>query len=286
VYDKTVRRRRAVLGLLVICSLILLTASFGGSSGPLGSIQRGVFEVISPIQDGASRALKPFRDLFGWFGDTLDAKGENKDLRKERDELRVQVARLQDDARANADLRRQLGLAKQLSFDQMGPVSARVSGASPTVWFQTLYINKGSTDGIRVDQPVVANGGLVGRVSTVTPRASVVRLLTDSRFAASARISQSGVVGLVKAAAGSPRDLVMKYLTASDVVERGQIVVTKGTDSRRFASLFPQGIPIGRVTKVDDPGSDSQQVHIRPYVNPRDVDYVQVLTKIPDGVHA
>ncbi|MEA2340999.1 MAG: rod shape-determining protein MreC, partial [Solirubrobacteraceae bacterium] len=75
-YDKTVRRRRAVLALLVVSSIVLLTASFGGSGG-VSSVQRGVFEVISPIQDGASRALKPFRDLFGWVGDTLDAKGQN-----------------------------------------------------------------------------------------------------------------------------------------------------------------------------------------------------------------
>ena len=91
-YDKTVRRRRLVLGLLVACSLILLTAFFGESSGGgLHSVQRGVLEVVSPIQDGASRVLKPVRDLFGWVGDTLDAKGEVKSLRKERDALRAQA---------------------------------------------------------------------------------------------------------------------------------------------------------------------------------------------------
>ena len=78
-YDKTVRRRRAVLGLLVACSLILLTAYFGESAGGgLHAVQRGVLEVVSPIQEGASRALKPVRDLVGWVGDTLDAKGEVK----------------------------------------------------------------------------------------------------------------------------------------------------------------------------------------------------------------
>ena len=74
-YDsKTVRRRRAVLGLLVACSLILLTASFGGDGGAVGSVQRGFSEVLNPVQEGASRALKPVRDLFGWFGDTLRAR--------------------------------------------------------------------------------------------------------------------------------------------------------------------------------------------------------------------
>ncbi len=71
-YDKTVRRRRAVLALLVVLSLILLTAYFGeASGGRLHSVQRGFLTVVSPIQDGANKALKPVRDLFGWFGDTL-----------------------------------------------------------------------------------------------------------------------------------------------------------------------------------------------------------------------
>ena len=89
-YDKTVRRRRAVLALLVVLSLILLTAYFGEApSGGLHSVQRGFLTVVSPIQDGANKALKPVRDLFGWFGDTLHAKGQRDELRKQVDRLRA-----------------------------------------------------------------------------------------------------------------------------------------------------------------------------------------------------
>src|SRR5919112_6295618 len=95
-HDKVVRRRRAVLAVLVLLSLFLLTAYFGESStGTLHGVQRGAMEVLAPIQEGANRALKPFRDLFGWFGDTLDAKNERDELRKERDQLRREVADLQ-----------------------------------------------------------------------------------------------------------------------------------------------------------------------------------------------
>src|SRR4051812_50052423 len=81
-----VRRRRAVLALLVACSLILLTAYYGESAGGgLHAVQRGFLEVVSPIQEGASRALKPVRDLFGWFDDAVHAK-------KDRDKLSKQVA--------------------------------------------------------------------------------------------------------------------------------------------------------------------------------------------------
>jgi len=95
-YDRQVRRRRAVLLALVLSSFALLTAYFGESTGgPLRSVQTGAMEVFAPVQEGANRALKPFRDLYGWFGATLDAKDERDKLEAERDTLRQEVARLQ-----------------------------------------------------------------------------------------------------------------------------------------------------------------------------------------------
>src|SRR5690242_198394 len=90
-HDKAVRRRRAVLVVLVAASLILLTAYYGESNdGRLHSVQRGVLGALSPIQEGASRVFKPVRDLFGWFGDTLDAKDQRDKAIAERDRYRSQ----------------------------------------------------------------------------------------------------------------------------------------------------------------------------------------------------
>src|SRR5919204_4758575 len=146
-HDKAVRRRRAVLAILVILSLFLLTAYFGESSGGgLHAVQRGAMEVLAPIQEGANRALKPFRALFGWFGDTLDAKKERDQLRAERDRLRRELAQLSvryDDAV------QQKGLNAQNTTGGLGqyqPVEARVYSRSPSTWYQTVTINKGSSD--------------------------------------------------------------------------------------------------------------------------------------------
>ena len=281
-YDKTVRRRRAVLGLLVAGSLILLTAYFGESAGGgLHSVQRGVVEVVSPIQEGASRALKPVRDLVGWVGDTIDAKGEVKQLRAERNALRDQAVTGAAAARENDQLRGLLNLDKARGLDDEGPVAARVIGQDQSVWWSQVLINKGTGDGVLPNHPVVSPEGLVGVVSTATSNSAIVTLLTDHRTAVGARVAESGVGGVIEVEAGRPNDLVMRFTTRNDEVTPGQTVITAGTQSRtdRVTSLYPPRIPIGRVTRVDDPATDDQLVHVRPFANMRRLDFVQVLTR-------
>ena len=162
-YDRQVRRRRAVLLALVACCLVLLTAYFGESSGgPLKSVQTGAMEVVAPVQEGANRALKPFRDLFGWFGDTLDAKDQRDALEAERDTLRQQVARMEGAENENEQLRDMVDYSRSSGIDAYEPVTARVYSRSNSSWYSTIEINKGSSDGVRADQPVINGEGLVG----------------------------------------------------------------------------------------------------------------------------
>ena len=281
-YDKTVRRRRVVLGLLVVSSLVLLTAYFGESAGGgLHAAQRGVVEVVSPIQEGASRALKPARDLIGWVGDTIDAKGEVKQLRAERNALRERAVEGTAAQRENDQLRRLLNLDRARGLTDVGPVTSRVIGQDPNLWWSQVLINKGTSDGVAVNHPVVGPEGLVGVVSEAAGNSAVVTLLTDHRTAVGARIAESGVGGTLQVEAGRPTDLVMNFTTRNDEVTPGQTVITSGTESRltRVSSLYPPRIPIGRVTRVDDPGTDDQEIHVRPFADMRRLDFVQVLTR-------
>jgi rod shape-determining protein MreC len=282
VYDKTVRRRRAVLGLLVACSLILLTAYFGESTGGgLHSVQRGVVEVVSPIQEGANRALKPVRDLVGWVGDTIDAKGEVKQLRAQRNALRSQAITGAAAERENAQLRNLLSLDRARGLTDEAPVTARVLGQDPNLWWSQVLINKGTNDGVLPNHPVVGPEGLVGIVSDATSGSAIVTLLTSHTMAVGAKIAESGVGGTIQAVEGRPNDLLLQYTTRNDEVSPGQNVITAGTQSRtdRVTSLYPPRIPIGRVTRVDDPGTDNQIVHVRPFANMHRLDFVQVLTR-------
>jgi rod shape-determining protein MreC len=277
VYDKTVRRRRAVLALLVVLSLILLTAYFGEApNGGLHSVQRGFLTVVSPIQDGANKALKPVRDLFGWFGDTLHAKSQRNELLKQNDRLRKEVIADRADQHGYQEL---LGLyhLDQLSVNSYRPVTATVVGKSPNIWYSTVWIDKGTSSGVQRNDPVVNAEGLVGKVAQATSDGSVVDLITDSEVGVSARINGTGATGVVQPKVGDPNDLVLQYLPANTSATSGEYVVTSGTVASPDDSLYPPGIPIGQVSSVDEE-SAYKSVNVHPLANLHNLDVVQVLT--------
>ncbi|HWT25264.1 MAG TPA: rod shape-determining protein MreC [Solirubrobacteraceae bacterium] len=276
-YDKQVRRRRAVLAALVACCILLLTVYFTEpSNGGLHATQRGAMEVLAPVQEGANRALKPFRDLFGWFGDTLDAKEERDALRKERDTLRQEVARLELERAENEELRGLLSFNRTTDYQ---PVTARVYVRSPSTWYSTVQINKGASDGVRVNQPVVNGAGLVGKVKSVSDGNAVVMLLTDQQFGVAAQAVKAREPGAVLPAVGAPGDLLLDLVPRAKRVKPGDQVITAGTVSERLSSPFPRGLLIGTVKRIEGDGELDRTIHVEPAADLRRLDIVQVLTR-------
>ena len=276
-YRKQVRRRRALLALLIIGSFVLLTITYGrGSNG----LQRGVSTIFSPIQSAADRALKPARDLVNWFDQTFDARGRNSRLQTE-----LQTAR-KEAVGASAALAENAQLRKLLSLDHSGaipsgyePVTGRVIARSPTVWFSDVGIDVGSGDGVEVNDPVVNGDGLVGTVNAVTPGSSTVTLIVDGSSAVSAKVVPPGVQGSVRPSVGDPGDLILDFIDSTKRVHAGQAVVTAGWQAQELESKFPPNIPVGEITEAGIVEQEAQQkVHLRPYADLRNLDFVQVLT--------
>ena len=276
-YRKQVRRRRAVLALLIVGSFVLLTITYGrGSDG----VQRGVSTIFSPVQSVADRALKPARDLVNWFDQTFDARGENSELRSELQEARKQAIGADAALAENAQLRNLLKLDRGGAIPSgYDPVTGRVIARSPSVWFSDVTIDAGSGDGVEVDDPVVNGDGLVGTVAAVTGGSAQVTLIADHSSAVSGKVVPLGVQGVVRPNVGDPGDLILDFIDSAKHVHKGQDVVTAGWRGQGIESRFPPNLPIGEVVKASIVEQEAQQqVHIRPFADLRDLDLVQVLT--------
>ena len=272
-HDKAVRRRRAVLVVLVAASLILLTAYYGESSdGRLHQVQRGVLGALAPIQEGASRVLKPFRDLAGWFGDTIDAKDQ-------RDKLRTQLIAANERV-SQAEQQAAINRIDDLGMSKYGPVDARVFVHSPNIWYQRIEINKGLDDDVHRGDPVINGSGLVGKVEDATGGSAIVTLLTDQSFATGVYVGGGRVQGSITPAVGAPGDLLFEPVDANAKVKEGDYVYTAGTTDNRLRSRYPAAILVGTVSRIDLGNGDlERRVHVKPAAEMLQVDMVQVLTK-------
>jgi len=282
VYDKkVVRRRRAVLGVLVALSLGLLTVYFGENGGGiLHGVQNGTSSAFSPLEKGVSVVFKPVSNFTHWTGDVFHANKENKQLKKQVQQLRAQLAQSQTAQRDAAQLRSLVGLPHASNFAAGGKlVTARVISRSPTVWYSNVIINVGSGDGVHIDDPVIAAGGLAGKVTSVGGGQAEVTLITDQSSNVSAEVMPDGSNGIVRPEVGNPNDMLLDYIQEGAKIAKGDSVVTSGFTSSKLDSLFPRDIPIGKVTKVEPSELEQyQRVHIQPYADLRRMDYVQVLT--------
>jgi rod shape-determining protein MreC len=278
VYRKQVRRRRAVLALLIVGSFALLTLTYGrGSTG----VQSGVSAVLNPVASVLDRALKPARDLVNWFDETFDARGKNSRLHSELEKARKQAVGGQAALAENAELRKLLHLDKSGAIPSgYEPVTAEVISRSPTVWYSDVTIDVGSSDGVAVEDPVIDGDGLVGKVSAVGGGFCKVTLITDSSSAVSAKAVPGGLQGLLTATVGEPNTLIMEFINSDKSLYKGLEVVTAGWKAPGgLEARFPPNIPIGEVTSASFVEQETQAiVHVRPYADVRNMETVQVLT--------
>ena len=164
--------RRLVFVFLIIASLAILTVSFRESeSGPVHAVQQAGLSLLSPLQSWGARAAEPFQDGYRWIRTLWSAHEEADRLAKELQALQGEAVKLKEQAEENQRLKSLLDLRDKGTFPEGTDFEvARVTGKSPTRWQAWIQIDKGSADGIKVDQPVVGatpiGRGIAGRQGT------------------------------------------------------------------------------------------------------------------------
>jgi len=259
-----------VAAVLVLFSLALITVYFRESEGgTLHSAQRIGLSVAMPFEVAGERIARPFRDAWGWTSDLVGAKQENEKLRKQVEALRQRVIQEQTAVSENDRLRDLLSFVDGPSFPAgFTGVSTRVVGRPPSAYNQQVLIAAGSSAGIRRNDPVVTQDGLVGLVTNVTSNGAKVTLLTDQSSAVSAIVLESGSAGLVRHGPSDSSALVLDRVGKDELVEEGNLVITAGWRSGKLESLYPRGIPVGMVKSVGQQDVDLyKRIQVAPLVN-------------------
>jgi rod shape-determining protein MreC len=187
------------------------------------------------------------------------AQSENDLLKQRVQELEVEIQGNQDLAAENERLRGLLGLKEESKYKV---VTARIIGRDPSIWFDSAIINRGSLDGIKLNMPVVTDGGLVGRVTAVGPLTSQVDLITRDKSGLGAVIGEIGASQALGVVSGtSKRNVVeMRYVSGSTEVQPGQEVFTTGQDG-----IYPSGLKVGEIVEVNSGSATTpHQIFIRP----------------------
>lgn len=250
-----------VLLLLTAFTLTALDAR-SGDGGPFASLRRGVDAALGPAQRALGAAVDRVVGV-------VDGESEaDERLRQEIQRLRAELARTDDLRRRVRELDELLRLADAGSYPV---VPARVSARGAAFGFaSTVTIDAGSADGVEPGQTVVAGSGLLGRTVRVGPFTSTVLLLTDPGFTVGARLDREGTVGL----ATGTGDALEFALVEGGRLREGDALLTTGSDT------FVPGVPVGRVSSVDDRRQVSTAV-VEPFVDVTALDLVGVVTEPP-----
>jgi rod shape-determining protein MreC len=262
-------KRRIVVGLLVLLSLVLITVSFRSSA--LDGAQGTVAGILRPFEVAADRVSRPFRDAVSWTNGLITAKSENKKLRTQVQDLRQQVIQDESALQENVQLKGQLRYNGPPSIADFGQVGAAILANPQSPIDESVTIAGGSRSGIAAGNVVVdpSTGGLVGTVDRVWPHIARVTLLTDAQSAVTARDLTSPAVGVITRGGGGSDVLVLDLVPKGDFVGIGDTVITAGSiGTGALPSLFPRGIPVGTVSSSSNTDVNAfKNIQVKPLVD-------------------
>jgi rod shape-determining protein MreC len=211
------------------------------------------------VQSPVTSVTSGVTGYFQSFVNLRSAQSENDALKQRVQELEVEVQQKEELAKENDSLKSLLELKNESKYKIL---PAQIIGRDPSLWFDSAIINRGSLDGVKLNMPIVNNGGLIGRVIAVSPITAQINLVTKDKSGLGGVIGElatSNALGVVSGN-GKRELLEMGYIPGTIEVQVGEMVYTTGQDG-----IYPAGLKIGEVAEVK-PGSATvtQQIFIKP----------------------
>jgi rod shape-determining protein MreC len=246
-----------ILAPLLLLHLTLISLQVEDPQGTL-LFRRAVLTLSTPafrVVSGVNSAVRETWTGWVWL---RGAREENRTLHESVRQLKLREHMLEEARLENERLRRLLGYRERLAHPS---IAARVVGRSPDYLSNVAFVDRGASDGVQADSPVVTEAGVIGRVILVFPESSQVQLITNPDAAVGATVTRTQSLGVVKGT-GNPI-LELHYVGATEQIEVGDTLVTSGLDG-----VFPSGIPVGTVVSSRRGKSVFREIEIQPSADP------------------
>lgn len=277
---RVLARRVIIGGAVVLCVLLLTIYGRETNSGPLHGVQNAAGTVVTPLEDGVSRAVQPVRNAWDWADGLANARDRAARLSKEVQTLKGELIQEQFENEELPKIAGLAGLGDEWNRDYtQRPADIIARSASP--YYTDARIDVGTDQGVVVNSPVIAQGGagpaLVGVVTQAGPISSTVAFLSDSQTSIGVTITNAeSAIGLLEPTV--PGAYAITGIPIGVPVANGDVVYTAGFSEAGDLSVYPRGIPIGVVTGVGHRETDvDQTVQMSPFVDTDSLAYVVAL---------
>lgn len=228
------------------------------------------------VQSPVTSVSSGVTDYFQSFVTLRSAQSENDALKQRVQELEVELQNRESLSVENARLNSLLELKKQSNYKLL---PAQIIGRDPSVWFDTLIINRGSLDGVKLNMPIIENGSVVGRATAVSPLTAQIWLITKDKMSEGGIIGELGTSNALGVVSGTGKTniLEMGYIPGSIEVQIGETVYTSGQEG-----IYPAGLKLGEIIEVrSGSATTAHRVFIKPSANFSSMQEVAVLLYEP-----
>lgn len=242
-------------GTLLVVGLLLLASMLGGRFGALHQV---TLDLVGPLQSIVTRTFGGIGSLKDDYLALLDVREDNKRLNALIDKYMLELAERREGYQKYKHYEELLDFKQKEGF---GLVTARVVGKDPAFWFQTVIVDRGSSDDVVEGMVVLSPSGVVGQVIHTSDNFSKVLLANAPSSAIDAMVQKNRVRGILKGA--GEKGYVLQYVLKNADVAEGDHIVTAG-----IGGIFPSGITLGRVSAVRilERGM-FQEIEVRPSVD-------------------
>lgn len=229
---------------VVVVLMLVLAALSAGEESKLNAVRNIISVPLNQLQKGIGAVGDKIKETVNFFRDVRTARAENEELKKKVQEIERELDKVYRLQKENENLRQLLSFKEQFTQETVG---CNIISKDAGNLFEAFTIDRGSKDGVNVNDPVINASGLVGRVSRVDLLSSKVVSIIDTESSVSARLSKSRDLVILRGDA----QLRIEGLCRLDYIPPDiEVTVGDKVETSGMSSLYPKGIIIGEIVQV------------------------------------